>query len=132
MSRNEKQTCEELIDPALEGAMWNWDREVLIGPGRVNLTGESMYDDSQQIVADYVLRYRNMPLAILEAKAEGIDASDGIQQGSRYADRLGVRFSIASNGREYILTDNETQASESFSEPLPPEALLELLGLDID
>ena len=132
MSRNEKQTCNELISPALERAGWSWDREVLIGPGRVNLTGESMYDDSQQIIADYVLRYRNMPLAILEAKAEDIDAADGIQQGTRYAERLGIRFSIASNGHEYILTDNETQESEHFSEPLPPQVILELLGIDID
>ena len=115
MTRNESQTCRELIEPALQAAGWVWQREVVIGPGRVNLAGESMYDETQQIVADYVLRYSQMPFAILEAKAEGTAAADGMQQGSRYANRLGLRFSIASNGTEFILTDNDTGACRNAS-----------------
>jgi hypothetical protein len=38
MTRNEKQTCRELIEPALKRAGWSWDQQVEIGPGRVNLT----------------------------------------------------------------------------------------------
>lgn len=131
MSRNEDITCRELIEPALEKAGWEWNRHVVIGPGRVNLTGESMYDSSQQIVADYVLRLWRMPLAILEAKAEGESAADGMQQGSRYAGRLGLRFSIASNGREYILTDNETGEYEALDAPPSPGDILHLLGRNI-
>lgn len=108
MPRNEQQTRKDLIEPALEAAGWNWEREVMIGPGRVNLTGEQMYDESQKLIVDYVLRVWRMPLAVLEAKAEDIAATDGMQQGSRYANRLGLRFSIASNGSEFILTDNAT------------------------
>jgi type I restriction enzyme R subunit len=66
MPRNESQTCRDLIEPALKNAGWIWEPGVLIGPGRVNLAGESMYDETQQIIADYVLRYSQMPLAILE------------------------------------------------------------------
>jgi len=51
MSRNESLTCRELIEPALKKAGWSWERQVFIGPGRVNLVGESMYDPSQRIVA---------------------------------------------------------------------------------
>ena len=51
MSRNEKHTCRELIEPALSEAGWSWDAQVEIGPGRVNLTGSTMYDDSQRIIA---------------------------------------------------------------------------------
>ncbi|MXX38021.1 MAG: hypothetical protein F4Z85_08100 [Gemmatimonadetes bacterium] len=131
MSRNEDRTCRELIEPALKKAGWEWDREVVIGPGRVNLTGESMYDSSQRIIADYVLRLSQMPLAILEAKAEARAATDGMQQGSRYADRLGLRFSIASNGREYILTDNKTGEFESFDTPPTPGDILSRLGRNI-
>src|SRR4051794_18570716 len=114
MPRNEKQTTRELIEPALKNAGWEWDHQVQIGPGRVNLTGASMYDDSQRIIADYVLRLWKMPLAILEVKSEGEDAADGMQQASRYAQRLGLRFSMASNGLEYVLTDNKTGECESF------------------
>lgn len=131
MSRNEKHTCRELIEPALTGAGWSWDAQVEIGPGRVNLTGSTMYDDSQRIIADYVLRLWKMPLAILEAKAEGEDASTGMQQGSRYAHRLGLRFSISSNGRQYILTDNKTGEYESFDTPPSPGDILHRLGRNI-
>ena len=131
MSRNEDKTCRELIEPALEKAGWEWDRQVVIGPGRVNITGESMYDSSQRIVADYVLRLWRMPLAILEAKAEGAPAAGGMQQGSRYAGRLGLCFSIASNGRQYILTDNETGEHETLDAPPTPGDILHYLGRNI-
>ena len=131
MSRNEEQTRRELIEPALKLAEWEWDLEVVIGPGRVNLTGESMYDNSQRIIADYVLRLWSMPLAVLEAKAEAKTAVSGVQQGSRYADRLGLRFSMASNGREYIVTDNQTSESETFNTPPTPGDILSRLGRNI-
>ncbi len=91
MNRNEQQTCRELIEPALKNAGWQWERQVVIGPGRVNISGDAMYDDTQAIIADYVLRYRGVPLAVLEAKAESSSAADAIQQGSRYSRRLAMR-----------------------------------------
>jgi type I restriction enzyme R subunit len=132
MPRNENQTCRELIEPALQNAGWTWERGVVIGPGRVNLAGESMYDETQQIIADYVLRYAQMPLAILEAKAEGESAADGMQQGSRYANRLGLRYSIATNGTDFILTDNETGNFESLTAAPTPTEILGRLGYQVD
>lgn len=131
MSRNERQTCRELIEPTLSSAGWSWDEQVEIGPGRVNLTGDTMYDRSQRIIADYVLRLWRMPLAILEAKAEGADASGGMQQASRYARRLGLRFSIATNGHDYILTDNLTGDYETFDAPPSPGDVLHRMGRNI-
>ena len=131
MSRNETQTCRELIEPTIGEAGWSWDAQVTIGPGRVNLTGEAMYDPSQRIVADYLLKLWRMPLAVLEAKPEGEPAANGMQQASRYARRLGLRFSIASNGREYLLTDNETGEYERSDTPPPPGDILSRLGRNI-
>ena len=122
-ARNERTTCKELIEPALAHAGWDWEEQLRIGPGRVNLTGdtpESMYDETQAIVADYLLRYRGMPLAILEAKAESESAADGMQQASRYARRLQIRFSIASNGQDWILTDNDSGDFETLAAPPTP------------
>lgn len=132
MSRNESTTRKELIEPALTSAGWAWTSDVQIGPGRVNITGDSMYDESQSIIADYVLRCRQLPLAVLEAKAELESAADGIQQGSRYARRLGIRFTIATNGREYLLTDTESGDLETLSAPPTPAQILHKLGIDID
>jgi type I restriction enzyme, R subunit len=51
-----------------------------------------MYDETQSIIADYLLRCRSVPLAILEAKAEAESAADAMQQGLRYARRLSIRW----------------------------------------
>lgn len=128
MSRKESDTCRHLIEPALLQAGWAFDPQVVIGPGRVNISGERMYDESQKLIADYVLRLWSMPLAVLEAKAEGGSAEDGMQQGSRYARRLGIRFSIASNGTTWILTDNETREFEQLAGPPTPGDILHKLG----
>lgn len=132
MARNERLTCKEVIEPALLAGGWSWQEQLRIGPGRVNLTGETMYDETQAIIVDYVLRYRSFPLATLEAKAEGESAADGMQQSSRYARRLSLRFSIASNGSDWILTDNDTGDFETFLAPPPPEDIIARMGVEID
>ncbi len=131
MSRNEANTCTDLIEPLLTAAGWEFDRQVLIGPGRVNLTGERMYDESQRIVADYILRLWSMPLAVLEAKAEGESAADGVQQCQRYANRLGLRVSVATNGQQFILTDGQDGSFETLDHMPTPGDVLHLLGRNI-
>ena len=132
MARNERLTCKELIEPALSAAGWTWQEQLRIGPGKVNLTGDTMYDETQSIIADYLLRYRSLPLLILEVKAEGEDAADGMQQASRYARRLSIRFSLAANGSDWILTDNETGDYETLSAPPTPEDIIARFGVSID
>lgn len=135
MPLNEKDTCKQLIEPKLEASGWEFEGQLRIGPGRVNFSGDSadsMYDPTQAIVADYLLRYRGVPLAVLEAKAESEDAEDGMQQGSRYADRLMIRHSIASNGHDWILTDNETGEFEKLDGPPTPDDLVTRMGVTID
>lgn len=132
MSRNERQTCKDLIEPRLAELGWSWQEQLRIGPGRVNLTGDAMYDETQSIVADYLLRFKGVPLAILEAKAETESAADGMQQASRYARRLSIRFSIASNGTDWILTDNESGDFESLKQPPSPDAVIARMGVSID
>ncbi|MFC1652137.1 DEAD/DEAH box helicase family protein, partial [Planctomycetota bacterium] len=70
--------------------------------------------------------------AVLEAKSESESAADGMQQASRYARRLDLRFSIASNGSDWILTDNDTQAFETLETPPTPEDLVARMGVEID
>jgi len=132
MARNERLTCKELIEPRLAAAGWAWQEQLRIGPGRVNLTGDAMYDESQSIIADYLLRFKGVPLAIVEAKSEFDSAADGMQQASRYARRLDLRYSIASNGTDWLLTDNETGGFESLSEPPTPDDLVARMGVTID
>lgn len=132
MARNEQQTCKDLIEPRLAELGWSWQGQLRIASGRVNLTGGSMYDETQFVIADYLLRFKGFPLAIVEAKAETDSAADGMQQASRYARRLSLRFSIATNGADWILTDNDTGAFETLGEPPSPEDLLARMGVTVD
>jgi type I restriction enzyme, R subunit len=132
MALNERQTCKELIEPRLASLGWSWQEQLRIGPGRVNITGDAMYDETQSIIADYLLRYKSVPLAILEAKAESESAADAMQQGLRYARRLSIRFSIATNGKDWILTDNDTGEFESLSSAPSPDDLIGRMGVTID
>jgi type I restriction enzyme R subunit len=111
---------------------WSWQEQLRIGPGRVNITGDAMYDETQSIISDYLLRYKSVPLAILEAKAESESAADAMQQGLRYARRLSIRFSIATNGKDWILTDNDTGEFESLSSAPSPDDLIARMGVTID
>ena len=53
---NESETCRQLIEPALQTAGWSWDRHLRLGPGRVNISGGSMYDSSQELVLELDMR----------------------------------------------------------------------------
>jgi len=65
MSRNESQTCRELIEPALKLAGWSWERQVFIGPGRVNLVGESMAWEASEMLSGFVQQTAALSQAIL-------------------------------------------------------------------
>src|SRR5688572_1241495 len=91
-----------------------------------------MYDPEQRLIADYLLHMWQMPLAVLEVKAESAGAEGAMQQGQRYAKSIGLRFSIASNGRKYILSDRQTGNYESIDGPPSPTDILDRLGRKID
>ena len=122
--RNERDTRTDLIDPALRSAGWAWDEEHLIGPGRVNVVGGAMYDPDQALRADYLLRHDGLAVAVLEAKAEGLGALDGLQQAERYAHRLGLRYALASDGLGYVTLDTETGEFQELGAPPTPADLL--------
>ncbi|QEG40438.1 EcoAI/FtnUII family type I restriction enzme subunit R [Roseimaritima ulvae] len=99
---NESETRAELIDPALAAAGWGnvedslVRREFQITDGRIQIGGRR----SKPLIADYVLLYRGIKLAVIEAKADTKTAADGVGQAKEYALRLDTQTSFATNGRE--------------------------------
>lgn len=100
---NESQTRLDLIDPKLYEVGWNNvpNSRILteqtayeIAPGRVSKVG------SKAKKADYILQYRGRRLAIIEAKSDEKDVSEGVEQAKRYAEMLQIRFTYACNGRQ--------------------------------
>lgn len=87
---NEAETRAEHIDPALKAAGWGVVegsrilREYHITPGRIEGRGRRGTPE----IADYVLVYRNIKLAVVEAKAWDKAVTEGVAQAKCYAEQL--------------------------------------------
>ena len=109
---NEAQTRAEHIEPALRAAGWGVlegsriAREYRITEGRKEGPGRRASAE----IADFVLIYRNHPLAIVEAKAWGLPITEGVGQAKIYAGKLQIRFAYATNGQGIWGVDMENGA----------------------
>ena len=107
---NEAETRAELIDPALKAAGWGVVegsrilREFPITPGRIEGHGRR----GKPLTADYVLVYRNHKLAVVEAKAENEEVTEGVGQAKNYAGKLAIRYTYATNGKGIYSIDMQT------------------------
>lgn len=124
---NEEETRAELIDPALRKAQWGSEltpnsrirREYYFTDGKLVGGGKRSEADK----ADYLLTYRGKQLAIIEAKRVRLSASEGVRQAKRYAERLGVRFTYATNGKNIWRIDMKTGREGQVERYPTPEEL---------
>lgn len=126
---NEADTRAELIDPQLAAAGWVTSaetgvrvrREFGITDGEIRAGGQRV----GQLKADYVLEYKNVKLAVVEAKSNELDVSEGVAQAKQYATKLRLGASFAANGKE-IYGINLTAGTEGKVAAFPtPEELWE-------
>lgn len=104
MSFNESDTRANLIDPKLHSVGWSNElisREFPISVGRIEIMGEN-HRRAAPKKADYVLRLaqHGEALAVVEAKEESAEASQGMAQAKEYAQKLGLLFAYATNGHQ--------------------------------
>src|SRR5713226_10156906 len=125
---NEAETRAERIDPALKAAGWGVMegsrilREYRITLGRLEGLGRR----AKEIKADYILVYRNHKLAVIEAKAWDESLTEGVAQAKNYSDKLAIRHTYSSNGREIYGIDMR-EGKEGVIEKYPtPEELWNL------
>jgi type I restriction enzyme R subunit len=121
---SERDICTKFITPALRQAGWDEMTQIReewpFTRGRIIVRGK-LVTRGKDKRADYILYFKpNIPLAVIEAKANTHSVGDGMQQGLGYAETLGVPFVFASNGDGFVFHDR-TGASN------PPEINL---GLD--
>ncbi|HEY1615609.1 MAG TPA: DEAD/DEAH box helicase family protein [Rhizomicrobium sp.] len=121
---NEAETRAEHIDPALKAAGWGVVegsrllREHRITLGRIEGHGRRGPAD----IADYVLVYRNIKLAVVEAKAWDRHLTEGVAQAKSYAGKLAIRFAYSSNGQGiYAIDMREGTEAEIARYPSPDE-----------
>jgi type I restriction enzyme R subunit len=125
---NEAETRAEHIDPALKAAEWGVAegsrilREHPITPGPLEGHGKR----GKPLTADYVLVYRNTKLAVIEAKAWDESLTEGVAQAKNYADKMAIRYTYSTNGRELYGIDMQ-EGKEGVKDRFPtPEELWNL------
>jgi len=122
---NEADTRAKLIDPLLHASGWNEElieREYTVSQGRVH-AGELGDFQEKPRRADYLLRYRGLPTAVVEAKSEEEAPDAGVQQAKAYAERLGLRFAYSTNGKGIIEFDFDTNIYRELNRFPTPEEL---------
>ncbi len=106
---DESTTRRKKIDPALYSVGWeqvpdsqilNEQRAYVIAPGRV----EKLKARHPKKV-DYILEYKGMKLAVVEAKSDETDVSVGVPQAKQYAEMLQIRYAYSTNGDSIYFID---------------------------
>ena len=98
---NEADTRAELIDPQLEASGWRTGGDVRVYREYSITLGEIRAGGIRRSIlkADYVLSYKNQKLAVVEAKSDEEEVSEGISQAKDYARRLNLLNAYSSNGK---------------------------------
>lgn len=128
MKYSEADTKAKLITPKLKESDWsesNIIREYYFTDGR-KLIGNKR---GERYFVDYLLIYKNVNLAIVEAKRADKDALDGLQQSINYGEKLQVDFVYSSNGHkiyEHSMKEGKGKFVESF--PTPDELFKRKFG----
>ena len=98
---NEAETRAELIDPKLKACGWGVVegskvlREYHITQGKIQTGGGR----GKKEIADYVLVYKGIKLAIVEAKSDEQEVGEGVMQAKKYAQKLQLETSYSTNGK---------------------------------
>lgn len=123
MNLTESDTRAKFIDPKLKESGWEEFviREHYFTDGRKLLGGKR----GARLFADYLLRYKNSNLAIIEAKKLGKHPTDGLQQAIRYAEKLKVKFIFATNGEKIYQFDMRTGTGDYIDDFPSPETLFQ-------
>ena len=111
---SETDIITKFIMPAVQSAGWDLMKqirqEVKLRDGKVIVRGPVGMRTTVKS-ADIVLYHKpNMPLAVIEAKANKHEIGKGMQQGLDYARLLEVPFIFASNGDGFIFHDKTNAA----------------------
>ena len=127
---NEADTCRKFVVPLLQAAGWDNEPHSIaeqrsITDGRIVPVGRGFVRKPPKRV-DYLLRVtRDLPLAVVEAKAGWRHAGDGVQQARDYAEMLGLKFAFATNGHQIIEIDYFIGTETLRSDFPRPEQLLQ-------
>ena len=125
---SEADTREELINPKLMECGWKTGGDIIVRREYPISKGKiiGMNARTPKLSADYVLIYKNVKLAVVEAKKSTRSYTDGVAQAKEYAERLNIRFTYATNGTEIYQIDMETGKEQQVNAYPSPEELWQM------
>jgi type I restriction enzyme R subunit len=122
---NESETRAELIDPKLKACGWGVVeeskilREYPITDGKIQTGGKR----GKREIADYVLVYKGIKLAVVEAKSNELGVGEGVMQAKNYAEKLKLETTYSTNGNEIYQICMKTGEESLVNDFLSPEQL---------
>lgn len=122
---NEAETRAELIDPRLKACGWGIVegskvlREYSITAGKIQTGGGR----GKREIADYVLVYKGIKLAIIEAKSDVQEVGEGVMQAKKYAEKLQLETTYSTNGKAIYQICMKTGEESLVTDFLSPEQL---------
>ncbi|WP_310559911.1 EcoAI/FtnUII family type I restriction enzme subunit R [Flavobacterium sp.] len=122
---NESETRAELIDPKLKACGWGVVegsrilREYNITAGKLQTGGIR----GKKTIADYILVYKGIKLAVVEAKSDNLGVGEGVAQAKQYAEKLDLETTYSTNGKEIYSICMKTGAEGLVDNYLSPEEL---------
>jgi len=125
---NEAETRAELIDPQLTACGWGViegskilrERDVCkITDGRIQVGGGR----EKPLIADYILVYKGIKLAVVEAKSDELEVGEGVAQAKLYAQKLGLDYTYATNGKTIYQICLKTGEEGTVADFLTPNEL---------
>ena len=125
---NEAETRAELIDPKLVAAGWGVvegskilrERDVCkITAGRIQAGGKR----AKPLIADYILVYKGIKLAVVEAKSRTLEVGEGVAQAKLYADKLTLDTTYSTNGDDIYQICMQTGEEGIVDRYLTPQEL---------
>ena len=122
---NEAETRAELIDPKLKACGWGVVegskvlREYHITQGKIQTGGGR----GKKEIADYVLVYKGIKLAIVEAKCDEQEVGEGVMQAKKYAQKLQLETTYSTNGKAIYQICMKTGEECLVTDYLSPDEL---------
>jgi type I restriction enzyme R subunit len=125
---NEAETRAELIDPQLKASGWGVveDSKILrerdvckITDGRIQVGGGR----KNPLIADYILIYKGIKLAVVEAKSSDLVVGEGVVQAKLYAEKLNLNYTYSANGKEIYQINMKTGEEKLVVNFPTPDAL---------
>ena len=79
--------------------------------------------EAKKEIADYVLVYKGIKLAVVEAKSDVQGVGEGVMQAKQYAGKMELETTYSSNGREIYQICMKTGAEGLVDNYLTPDEL---------